>query len=135
MKKLNNSIQLKKYLNYLIKISNQVFFIIYFIFYILLYDYITMYKLNIIYIYIYIKLLNNNLFFYSIFFPWVVSYFNIIIIIWCWQWHWCLTLVSFEKGKKHTDIMTTFKKPQMRFLVKEFLNGEDFISLTFFLIY
>jgi len=54
MKKLNNSIQLKKYLNYLIKISNQVFFIIYFIFYILLYDYITMYKLNIIYIYIYI---------------------------------------------------------------------------------
>ena len=32
MKKLNNSIQLKKYLNYLIKISNQVFFIIYFIF-------------------------------------------------------------------------------------------------------
>jgi hypothetical protein len=53
MKKVNNSIQLKKYLNYLIKISNQVFFIIYFIFYILLYDYITMYKLNIIYIYIY----------------------------------------------------------------------------------
>ena len=28
--------------------------------------------------------------------------------------------------------MTTFKKPQMRFLVKEFLNGEGFISLTFF---
>jgi hypothetical protein len=57
MKKLNNSIQLKKYLNYLIKISNQVFFIIYFIFYILLYDYITMYKLNIIYIYIYIYII------------------------------------------------------------------------------